>query len=43
LRNGYKTGRIVAKRIIEAPQKGVIDPASLCAYALSAVNSERVG
>ena len=33
---------VVAKRIIEAAQKGVVDPASLCADALSALHSDRL-
>ena len=33
---------VVAKRIIEAAQRGLVDPASLCADALSAINSDRL-
>jgi hypothetical protein len=31
---------VIAKRIIEAAQRGAVDPASLCADALSAFNSD---
>ena len=31
---------VIAKRIIEAAQRGVVDPAALCADALSAFNSD---
>ena len=34
---------VIAKRIIEAAQKGLVDPASLCADALSAFNADRLG
>jgi hypothetical protein len=32
---------VVAKRIIEGGQRGLVDPAALCADALSAFNSDR--
>ena len=34
---------VIAKRIIEAAQRGVVDPASLCADALSAFDSDKLG
>ena len=34
---------VIAKRIIEAAQRGLVDPASLSADALSAFNSDRLG
>jgi hypothetical protein len=33
---------VIAKRMIEAAQKGLLDPATLCADALSAFNSDRL-
>jgi hypothetical protein len=33
---------VIAKRIIEAAQRGLIDPASLCADALSAFDSDKL-
>lgn len=34
---------VVAKRIIEAAQRGVVGSASLCADALLALHSDRIG
>lgn len=34
---------VVAKRIVEAAQRGIVDAASLCADALSAFNSDQLG
>ena len=34
---------VVARRIIEAAQRGLVDPTSLCADALSAPNSNKLG
>jgi hypothetical protein len=33
---------LIAKRIIEAAQRGLVDPAALCDDALSAFNSHRL-
>jgi hypothetical protein len=33
---------VIAKRIIEAAQRGLVDPASLCADALSAFTSDNL-
>jgi hypothetical protein len=33
---------VIAKRIIEAAQRGLVDPASLCADALSAFNFDKL-
>jgi hypothetical protein len=34
---------VIAQRIIEAAQRGLVDPAALSADALSAFNSDRLG